>query len=151
MNKSRPYKLSPDWNEPGVRDIVEHYENQTDEEAAAEDQAFRRRAEALRRQNLTDDEIDRILTEEADKLSKYGESKRLRKHFMTLSLASHWLEKAKQLAAVHDYRDYRDWISQIVKERVQLEHRLYQRLQNDAKQNQKRKRRVSRARAYKQA
>jgi hypothetical protein len=32
-------KLPPGWDEERVRDVLEHYERQTDDEAAAEDEA----------------------------------------------------------------------------------------------------------------
>lgn len=32
-------QFPPGWDEARVRDVIEHYENQTDEEAVAEDEA----------------------------------------------------------------------------------------------------------------
>jgi hypothetical protein len=37
--KARKQKLPPGWNEEKVRSIIAHYENQTEEEAVAEDEA----------------------------------------------------------------------------------------------------------------
>ena len=34
-------KFPPGWNEKRVREVIDHYENQTDEEAVAEDEAAR--------------------------------------------------------------------------------------------------------------
>ena len=35
----KEHRFPPGWNEQRVRDVIEHYEAQTDEEALAEDEA----------------------------------------------------------------------------------------------------------------
>lgn len=139
MNKRKQSKRALEQEQQKLQEIVEHYDNQTDDEAAAEDEAFRRRANALRRQKRTEREIDRILTQEADELAKVGEPKLRRRQAMTLTLTLSWVEKAKLLAMVHNFSDYRDWITHIVKERLELEDKLYQKNQKDAKRKSRSK------------
>ncbi len=147
MKRKDPNQYPSGWNAQRVQKIAEYYDSQTDDEIAAEFEAFHRRADELRRQNLPEEEIDKILTEEADELSSIGTPKQRHKRLTTFELSPDWLEKAKQLAAAHQFSDYRHWIAQIVKERLQLEHQLYQSLQKETKRNQGTKRRISRARA----
>lgn len=133
MNKRKQSKRALEQEQQKLQEIVEHYDNQTDDEAAAEDEAFRRRANALRRQKRTEREIDRILTQEADELVKVGEPKPRQRQAMTLTLTLSWVEKAKFLAMVHNFSDYRYWSTHIVKERLELEDKLYLKNQKDAK------------------
>lgn len=133
MSLKKKTKHAPELDEQKLREIIEHYDNQTEEEAAAEDESFRRRANELRRQKHTEREIDEILMKEANELSKSGEPKRPRRQLTTLKLTLTWVEKAKFLAMVHNFADYRDWITQIVKERLELEDKLYRKIQKDAK------------------
>ena len=69
MKTKKVNKFPPGLDERRVREIINHYENQTEEEA------FRRRTDALRRQKFTEEEIDKILEHEADKLSECGKPK----------------------------------------------------------------------------
>jgi len=124
MKRKDPNKYPRGLNAQRVREIIEHYDYQTEEEALAEDEAFRRRASELRRQKFSEDEIAKILEREADELCKAGDPKHLRKQVTTLTLSVAWLEKAKFLATLHNFSDYRDWIGQIVKERLRLEESL---------------------------
>jgi len=39
MKKKSPIQFPPGWDEERVRDVVDYYEHQTDEEAAAEHEA----------------------------------------------------------------------------------------------------------------
>ena len=39
MKKEVKNRFPPGWDERRVRDVLEHYENQTEEEAVAEDEA----------------------------------------------------------------------------------------------------------------
>ena len=142
MNRKNPNRFPPGWDEQRVREILDHYENQTDEEAAAEDEAFRHREEELRRQNLTEAEIDAILSREANELSRAGEPKSLKRQALALTLPRKWHDRAKTLAALHHFSDYREWLGQIVQERLEMEERWLLRLQNDAA-NDRNKRRVS--------
>lgn len=139
MNKRKQSKRALELEQQKLQEIVEYYDNQTDDEAAAEDEAFRRRANALRRQKRTEREIDRILTQEADELVKVGEPKPHRRQAMTLTLTLSWVEKAKFLAMVHNFSDYRDWITHIVMERLELEDKLYQKNQKDTKRKSRSK------------
>ena len=125
-----------------VREIIDHYDNQTDEEAAAELEAFDRRARELRRQKLSEQEIDKILEQEANELCKAGEPKHIKKQVMTLQLPPLWLEKAKFVATLHNFSDYRDWIGQIVKERIRLEESLIRDLKKNAANGNNKKRRA---------
>jgi hypothetical protein len=144
MKRKTLNQFPPGWDERRVRKIIEHYDNQTDEEAAAELEAFSRRADELRRQKYTEEEIDKILEQEADELSKTGEPKRLKRQVTTLQLPPLWLEKAKYLATLHNFSDYRDWIGQIVKERLRLEESLIRGLKKNAANGNNKKRRSSR-------
>jgi hypothetical protein len=47
------------------------------------------------------------------------------------------------LAALHNFSDYRDWIGQIVKERLRLEESLIRGLQKNAAKGNNKKRRTS--------
>lgn len=144
MSRRKQSKRALELEQQKLQEIVEHYDNQTDDEAAAEDDAFRRSANTLRRQKRTEREIDRILTHEADELVKVGEPKPRRRQAMTLTLTLSWVEKAKFLAMVHNFSDYRDWITHIVKERLELEDKLYQKSQKDAKRKSHSKAKLSR-------
>jgi len=77
MRSKDPNTYPPGLNAQRVREIIDHYDNQTEEEALAEHEAFRRRARELRRQKFTKEEIDKILEQEANELCKAGEPKRL--------------------------------------------------------------------------
>jgi len=136
-------QFPPGWDERRVRKVIEHYDNQTDEEAAAELEAFERRANELRRQKLTEEEIDKILEQEANELSKAGEPKRLKRQVTTLQLPPMWLEKARVVATLHNFSDYRDWIGQIVKERLRLEESLIRGLKKNAANGNNKKRRTA--------
>jgi hypothetical protein len=143
MRSKDPNKYPPGLNAQRVREIIDHYDNQTDEEAAAELEAFTRRVDELRRQKFTEEEIDRILTKEANELSEWGKPKRIKKHVTSFELPPMWLEKAKHLAALHNFSDYRDWIGQIVKERLRLEESLIRGLKKNAANGNNKKRRVA--------
>jgi len=143
MKNKDPNKYPPGMNAQRVRAIIDHYDNQTEEEALAEDEAFRRRASELRRLKLSEEEIDKILEQEANKLCKAGEPKSLRKQALTLNLSVEWLEKAKFLATLHNFSDYRDWIGKIVRERLQLEDSLFRGLKKNAANGNNKKRRKS--------
>jgi len=142
MRSKDPNKYPPGLNAQRVREIIDHYDNQTEGEALAEDEAFRRRANELRRQKLSEEKIDKILEQEADELCKAGEPKSLRKQVLTLNLSVEWLEKAKFLATLHNFSDYRDWIGKIVRERLQLEDSLFQGLKRNAANGNNKKRRA---------
>jgi len=123
-----------------VREIIDHYDNQTEEEILAEHEAFRRREEELRRQKLTEAEIDAILSREANELSRAGEPKSLKRQALALTLPRKWHDRAKTLAALHHFSDYREWLGQIVQERLEMEERWLLRLQNDAANDQNKRR-----------
>lgn len=142
MKRKNPNQFPPGWDEQRVRKVIEHYDNQTDEEAAAELEAFSRRENELRHQKYTEEEIDKIMEQEADELSKAGDPKRRRKQVATLNLSVVWLEKAKFLATLHNFSDYRDWIGQIVKERLRLEESLVRGLKKNAGNGNNKKRRT---------
>jgi hypothetical protein len=143
MKNKDPNKYPSGFDRRRVQEIIDHYDNQTEEEALAEDEAFRRRTDELRRQKYTEEEIDKILEQEAAELCKAGEPKRLKRQVTTLKLPPLWLEKAKYLAALHNFSDYRDWIGQIVKERLRLEESLIRGLQKNAAKGNNKKRRTS--------
>jgi len=44
MNKKVETRFPPGWNEQWVREVIEHYESQREEEAVAEDEAAFERA-----------------------------------------------------------------------------------------------------------
>lgn len=44
MNKKVETRFPPGWNEQCVREVIEHYETQSEEEAVAEDEAAFERA-----------------------------------------------------------------------------------------------------------
>ncbi len=123
-----------------MREIIDHYDNQTEEEILAEHEAFRRREEELRRQKLTEAEIDAILSREANELSRAGEPKSLKRQALALTLPRKWHDRAKTLAALHHFSDYREWLGQIVQERLEMEERWLLRLQNDAANDQNKRR-----------
>ncbi|MEK7729823.1 MAG: hypothetical protein AAB354_15555 [candidate division KSB1 bacterium] len=126
-------QFPPGWDERRVREVLDHYENQTDEEAAAEDEAFRRREKELRRQNLPEAEIEAVLVREANEFARAGEPKSLKRRTVSLSLPNKWHERAKALAAVHRFSDYRNWLEHIVTERLALEDNLLRSLRNGIK------------------
>ncbi|MGH7595406.1 MAG: hypothetical protein ACREOI_03595 [bacterium] len=143
MKRKNLNKFPPGLDEQKVREIIDHYDNQTAEEFIAEREAFDRRANELRRQKYSEEEIDKILEQEADELCKAGEPKRLKRQVTTLQLPSVWLEKAKFLATLHNFSDYRDWIGQIVKERLRLEESLIRGLKKNAANVNSKKRRTA--------
>lgn len=132
MKRKNLNKFPPGLDEQKVRKIIDHYDNQTEEEFIAELEAFDRRAKELRIQKFSEAEIEKILEQEADELCKAGAPKHLRKQVTTLTLSVEWLEKAKFLATLHNFSDYRDWIGQIVKERLRLEESLVRGLKKNA-------------------
>lgn len=148
MKRKNLNKFPPGLNEKKVRKIIDHYDNLTEEEFIAELEAFDRRASELRRQKFSEDEIAKILEREANELCKAGDSKHLRKQVTTLTLSVEWLEKAKFLATLHNFSDYRDWIGQIVKERLRLEESLIRGLKKNAANGSTRKRRATKKAVY---
>jgi hypothetical protein len=143
MKRKNPNKFPPGLDEQKVRKIIDHYDNQTEDEFIAELEAFDRRADELRRQKYTEEEIDKILEQEADELCKAGEPKRRKRQVTTLQLPPMWLEKAKYLAMLHNFSDYRDWIERIVKERLRLEESLIRGLKKNAASGNTQKRRMA--------
>lgn len=143
MKRKNLNKFPPGLDEQKVRKIIDHYDNQTEDEFIAELEAFDRRANELRRQKFTEEEIDKILEQEADELCKVGEPKRLKRQVTTLKLPPMWIEKAKVVATLHNFSDYRDWIGQIVKERLRLEESLIRGLKKNATNGNNKKRRRS--------
>jgi hypothetical protein len=140
MKRKNLNKFPPGLNEQKVRKIIDHYDNQSEEEFIAELEAFDRRANELRRQKYTEEEIDKILEQEANELSKAGEPKR---QVTTLQLPPVWLEKAKVVATLHNFSDYRDWIGQVVKERLRLEESLIRGLKKNTANGNNKKRRTA--------
>jgi hypothetical protein len=143
MKRKNLNKFPPGLDEQKVRKIINHYDNQTEEEFIAELEAFDRRANELRRQKYTKEEIDKILEQEADELCKAGEPKRFKGQVTTMKLPPSWLEKAKVVATLHNFSDYRDWIGQIVKERLRLEESLIRGLKKNAANGKNKKRRMA--------
>jgi hypothetical protein len=92
MKNKDPNKYPSGFDRRRVQEIIDHYDNQTEEEALAEDEAFRRRTDELRRQKYTEEEIDKILEQEAAELCKAGEPKRLKRQVTTLQLPPLWLD-----------------------------------------------------------
>lgn len=143
MTRKNLNRFPPGWNERRVREIIDHYDNQTEEEIFAEHEAFRRREKELRRQKLSAAEIEAILAREANELARAGEPKSLKRRTVSLSLPNKWHERAKALAAAHQFSDYRDWLELIVTERLALEDNLLRSLRNGIKNRNGNKRRTS--------
>ncbi len=78
MRNKDPNKYPPGLKRRRVQAIIDHYDNQTEDEFIAELEAFDRRANELRRPKYSEEEIDKILEQEADELCKAGEPKRLK-------------------------------------------------------------------------
>lgn len=78
MKRKNPNKFPPGLNEQKVRKIIDHYDNQSEEEFIVELETFDRRANELRRQKLTEEQIDKILEQEANELCKAGEPSRMK-------------------------------------------------------------------------
>ncbi|NUO80259.1 hypothetical protein HUU05_09305 [candidate division KSB1 bacterium] len=60
----------------------------------------------------------------ASELSRAGEPKSLKHQARALTLPRKWHDRAKTLAALHHFSDYRAWLEQIVTERLVLEDKL---------------------------
>ncbi len=133
MKRKSLNRFPPGWDERRVREIIDHYDNQSEDEIFAEHEAFRRREEELRRQKLSEAEIEAVLAREANELARAGEPKSLKRQTVSLSLPNKLHERAKALAAVHRFSDYRDWLEHIVTERLALEDNMLRSLRNGIK------------------
>ena len=149
MRRRNKNRFPPGWDERRVREVIDHYDNQTADEAFAEDEAFRRREKELRRQKLSEAEIEATLAREANELARAGEPKSLKRQTVSLSLPNKWHERAKALAAVHRFSDYRDWLEHIVTERLALEDNLLRSLRYGIKNGNGIKRHASKRPALK--
>ncbi len=71
---------------------------------------------------LTEEEIDKLVTAEADDMTKWEKPIAVRP--TSIRFSSSIIEKAKYLAKLHKARGYQTWLKQIVEERIKQEEKL---------------------------
>ena len=74
------------------------------------------------KKRLTEEEIDRIIINEADDKTKWGKPITVKPVLIRFSPSI--IEKAKHLAKLHRASDYQVWLKRIVEERIRLEEEL---------------------------
>ena len=74
------------------------------------------------KKRLTEEEIDRIIINEADDKTKRGKPITVKPVLIRFSPSI--IEKAKHLAKLHRASDYQVWLKRIVEERIRLEEEL---------------------------
>jgi len=116
-SKKDPNQYPPGFNAQRVRAIIDHYDNQTEDEALAEDKAFRRRARELRRQKFTKEKIDKILEQEANELCKAGEPKSLKRQVTTLNQL---MAELRELNRMDKLRAMQFLLTELIKEEEAL-------------------------------
>ncbi|MBN1509202.1 MAG: hypothetical protein JW955_20320 [Sedimentisphaerales bacterium] len=72
--------------------------------------------------HLTEEEIDKIVTAQADSRSAWGKAVRVKKPKMSsLSIPSDLAARAAFLARLHRSSGLNEWVTHILRERIQLE------------------------------
>ncbi len=71
---------------------------------------------------LTEKEIDKIVIEEADDMSKWEKPMTVIPNSIRFSPLI--IKKAKYLAKLHNASSYQIWVKQVVEERIELEEKL---------------------------
>jgi len=74
------------------------------------------------KKRLTEEEIDRIIINEADDKTKWRKPITVKPVLIRFSPSI--IEKAKHLAKLHRASDYQVWLKRIVEERIRLEEEL---------------------------
>ena len=74
------------------------------------------------KKRLTEEEIDRIIINEADDKTKWGKPITVKPVLIRFSPSI--IEKAKHLAKLHRASDYQVWLKRIVEERIRLEEEI---------------------------
>ena len=79
----------------------------------------------MKKKKLTEEEIDEIVTKEADDLTKWEEPIFIKPAGATsIRLSSETIKKAKYLAKIHKFRGYQTWLKQIIEERIRIEEEI---------------------------
>ena len=77
------------------------------------------------KKKLTEEQIDVIVTKQADDLSKWESPVRVKApQAISLRLSPQLIQKAKFLASLHKSKGYQSYLEKIIKERIQLEEKL---------------------------
>ena len=81
---------------------------------------------------LSEKEIDEIVIKEADDLTKWEKPIAVKmRRAISLQLSPELVQKAKFLAETHKAENYREWLENIIRERIELEEDLLQTLKSD--------------------
>jgi len=84
------------------------------------------------RKHLTEDEIDQLVTDQADDESAWEPPAQVnRKDLVTLSISAELAARVKFLAHLHRTHNVEEWLTNIIKERVELEEAAFQGAKRD--------------------
>ena len=76
----------------------------------------------MKKRELSERDIDEIVTKEAEDPSKWEEPVLVKQSGVTsIRLSSETIRKAKRLAKIHRSRGYQTWLKQVIEERIRLE------------------------------
>ena len=76
----------------------------------------------MKKRKFTEEEVDEIVTKEADDFTKWEEPILVKPAGATsIRLSPETIKKAKYLAKIHKFRGYQTWLKQIIEERIRIE------------------------------
>ena len=76
----------------------------------------------MKKRELSERDIDEIVTKEAEDPGKWEEPVLAKQSGVTsIRLSSETISKAKRLAKIHKSRGYQTWLKQVIEERIRLE------------------------------
>lgn len=83
-------------------------------------------------QKLSEEEIDEIVVKEANDLTKWEKPIAVKApKAISLRLSPELIQKAKFFAETHKIENYREWLENIIRERIELEEDLLEALKSD--------------------
>lgn len=89
----------------------------------------------VRRKKPSEEEIDRIVVEQADDDSAWEEPVRVRRDkAASLSFPSELLERASFLAKMHREKGAKEWLTRIIRERIELEELAFAQAKRELKE-----------------
>ena len=83
----------------------------------------------MKKRELTEQEIDEIVTSEANDISKWEEPVSVKPSgTASIRLSPDTIKKAKYFAKLHKYRGYQTWLKRIIEDRIRTEEEILKEL-----------------------
>lgn len=87
---------------------------------------------SMKKRKLTEENIDDIITKEAEDLTKWDEPTLVKSAGATsIRLSPEMVRKAKYLAKIHKFRGYQTWLKQIIEDRIRIEEEILTELRQE--------------------